>query len=307
MNISAGSTEVIKHNLDINSNYVALPITTEFISITPAIAKDYLKRNTKNRNLSKMRVIGYSNEMKAGRWKVNGDCIRFDTNGELIDGQHRLHAIIESGCTIGYIVIMGLPVDSFETIDQNKPRTTGDVLSIDKIKNSNSIGAMSTVLVNAYVNKSFVFTRNRDGGRDGTNASKQELLQFVRLNGDILQDASLFSGKKQIKALFPPSVSGSLYVILSSISKSKSKDFFEKLSTGEGLYSGDPILALRERIFNEKSKGKRITKKMTFIWIIAAWNAICRGKTLRTIRVTSASENENFDGIEKAVKSIRFK
>jgi hypothetical protein len=65
--------------------------------VTPELAKQWLEANTHNRPLSEELVIAYMVDMLDGRWQYNGDAIRFDHTGRLIDGQHRLHACIEAG------------------------------------------------------------------------------------------------------------------------------------------------------------------------------------------------------------------
>lgn len=57
-------------------------------TITPKKAMEWLQRNVANRPMSHKRVLGYAQAILAGAWKVNGDCIRFNGNGDLIDGGH---------------------------------------------------------------------------------------------------------------------------------------------------------------------------------------------------------------------------
>lgn len=76
--------------------------------ITPRIAKTMLSHNTGNRPLRKAVVQRYATDMENGDWQDNGDPIRFDTNGRLIDGQHRLEAVILSDTPIDAWVLRGL-------------------------------------------------------------------------------------------------------------------------------------------------------------------------------------------------------
>jgi len=87
-----------------------MDITQE--KITPDMAQEYLKFNTENyRSLSKDRVISYASDMKNGRWQFNGESIKFSENGQLIDGQHRLQAIIRAGVPVDMLVIRGVKDD----------------------------------------------------------------------------------------------------------------------------------------------------------------------------------------------------
>lgn len=89
--------------------------------ITPRIAKTMLSHNTGNRPLRKAVVQRYATDMENGDWQDNGDPIRFDTNGRLIDGQHRLEAVILSDTPIDAWVLRGLKPETQKTMDQAAP------------------------------------------------------------------------------------------------------------------------------------------------------------------------------------------
>lgn len=71
-----------------------------FMQVTPEIAKRWLTRNPRNRVARPATVARYARDMAAGKWHLDGSPIRFDATGTLLDGQHRLAAIIESEATI---------------------------------------------------------------------------------------------------------------------------------------------------------------------------------------------------------------
>lgn len=85
--------------------------------ITPQLASQYLMSNTRNRSISKASVSAYAHDMINGRWLLNGDAIRFAQDGTLLDGQHRLQAIIEANVGVSMLVIHNLPAETFATID----------------------------------------------------------------------------------------------------------------------------------------------------------------------------------------------
>lgn len=98
--------------------------------ITPTIAATYLASNTDaNRRIRKAVVNRYCERLSRG-WKMTGDTIKFDATGRMIDGQHRLNAIIKSGITMETVVIRGLEPAVFVAIDTGSGRTIGNVLYI---------------------------------------------------------------------------------------------------------------------------------------------------------------------------------
>lgn len=93
-------------------------------TITPKKAKEWLeKRNTYNRAMRPSWVATLVGYIKAGKWKMTGDSIKFAKDGTLLDGQHRLAACVESGVAIQSLVVYGLEEDMYAWLDQGKPRT----------------------------------------------------------------------------------------------------------------------------------------------------------------------------------------
>lgn len=103
-------------------------ITVE--NITPAVAELYLAKNTHNRTLRPTKIGQYASDMQAGRWRWNGSTIVFGHSGQMDDGQHRCHAVIESGCTVRMLVVRGAELGAQETIDTGIGRKFQDVLKL---------------------------------------------------------------------------------------------------------------------------------------------------------------------------------
>jgi hypothetical protein len=110
-------------------------ITFTLETITPEVATVYLQHNDPmNRKLRRTSLADYSKSMTEGAWQVTHQAIAFDSAGKLIDGQHRLEAIVKTGVTCRIYVAR---YDSNETamklsIDRNARRTISDVLAMDK-------------------------------------------------------------------------------------------------------------------------------------------------------------------------------
>lgn len=98
--------------------------------ITPEIAIRYLAGNENNRKVSPGVVKQYCESVKRGEWRLNGESIKFDTDGNLLDGQHRLYAIIKAGIGVRTLVTRGLDREVFVTIDIGKKRTASDCLGM---------------------------------------------------------------------------------------------------------------------------------------------------------------------------------
>lgn len=125
-----------------------------FETITPDLAREYIKNNIdNNRTVSRRWVDGIADLMKRDQWKENGESIKFQkANGDgierLIDGQHRLHAILKLNKPVQMLVVRDLPATVFYTIDAGKKRTAADVLSIAGYKQSTTLAAATRLLCN---------------------------------------------------------------------------------------------------------------------------------------------------------------
>src|SRR5438876_1801624 len=111
-------------------------------TITPKKAQEYLEHNTTNRPLSQRTVRDFAQAMVRGEWRVTHQGIAFDTNGVLVDGQHRLAAIVEADVPVEMTVFTEVPVGAFDVLDTGKRRNAADVLAIEGEKSAVMLAAM---------------------------------------------------------------------------------------------------------------------------------------------------------------------
>jgi hypothetical protein len=100
------------------------------MAVTPDLATRWLEGNVHNRPLRQSTVERYARDMADGKWRLTHQGIAFDDSEQLIDGQHRLWAVVESKSTIEFLVTRGLDMSAQEYIDGGEKRTTTDVLSL---------------------------------------------------------------------------------------------------------------------------------------------------------------------------------
>src|SRR5262249_7313781 len=103
--------------------------------VTPAIARAWLKRNVCNRPLREPEVEDMRAAFERGEWELTHQGIAFDDHGDLIDGQHRLHAIAlqPEGFRCMMLVSRGLNrARVFPVVDKHQRRTLADSLGIDR-------------------------------------------------------------------------------------------------------------------------------------------------------------------------------
>ena len=98
--------------------------------IGPSEAKDLLQANNCNRSVRKNAVEQYAAEMQQGEWHLGCDAIGFDETGTLINGQHRLYAVIQSEKAFPFLVARGLPKKSRDSLDVGKKRQLHERITI---------------------------------------------------------------------------------------------------------------------------------------------------------------------------------
>jgi hypothetical protein len=100
------------------------------ILITPEMAKEMLKKNVSNRAIRKVVVKGYADDMLAGAWRTTHQGIAFNSNGDLVDGQHRLSAIVLANKPIEMLICTY--AENFgatnSPLDMHVKRTVSDIL-----------------------------------------------------------------------------------------------------------------------------------------------------------------------------------
>lgn len=122
-------------------------ITSSFEIITPEKARDYLGKNLNNyRSLNKSKVHAYAEDMRSGKWYVNGESISFGADGTLKNGQHRLNAIIEANKPIMCLVVRGVD-ENINMFDSGMTRTSGQIAKAEGYPMTNDgLGAVRILL-----------------------------------------------------------------------------------------------------------------------------------------------------------------
>jgi hypothetical protein len=105
-------------------------VDVEIIDLDPQFAQDLLNNTPeRQRNVRKALVDRYAADMLAGRWRATGEPIQLNPKMQLINGQHRCHALIKAGVTLSSVVIEILHDDrAFEALDQQAVRSLADVV-----------------------------------------------------------------------------------------------------------------------------------------------------------------------------------
>jgi hypothetical protein len=247
------------------------------MTITPEMARQWLAdTNRKNRPLSELKWMAYALDMLDGRWKYNGDAIRFGSDGVLLDGQHRLMACVEAGVAFESDVVFGLDPEVLDTIDIGEARTAGDIAHLEGVPNANGACALAQLLL---IHQSHGIHRM---GNPQLKPTKTQIIEAVKGNPRISQVAGKAAsfGRK----LVAPRITAFCYYVFSGQDQARANRFFEEFSFGANLAADNPTYHLRERLLaNRLSKSKLPTLEIIALFF-KAWIAYRDGRSVRHLR-----------------------
>lgn len=154
------------------------PTTEEWI--TPPLAREYLDSQFHNRNIRPAHVDNLAHDMSKGRWRLTHQGIAFAWDDEvkfwrLVDGQHRLLAIIKSGTTQKMKVTRGVPMPAIKDIDAGMIRTNAHYLQFEQRKHATLLSATATLLGQAEL----AWSKNYRLNSAGSKAMTREDLAII--------------------------------------------------------------------------------------------------------------------------------
>ena len=129
-----GLTLMQAHSVEELPNFSESQVKVSIETITPEEATAYLKANFKaNRDKIHSNINSWALDMKQGRWKLSTDCIAFDVEGRLINGQNRLSAVEKANTPIQFLVARNFPTESINVLDLGKKRMMHERITIGGI------------------------------------------------------------------------------------------------------------------------------------------------------------------------------
>ena len=245
-------------------------------TIDPATAERYLGRNFQNRNVRPTKVKQWAGAMRRAEWTLNGDAIRFDIFGNLIDGQHRLLACVEAGVPFMTLVVRGLPTRARNSIDVGAMRSPADHLREHGHNDSVGLAAALSYLHRLETNQL------KAVGQAWIAPTTEEMLALIERYPRVAESVRLMhviNGRLRI----PRGQMSALHSWFSAIDADDADAFFDSLKTGLNLSLGSPVYALRSWFENTKSE-KRVSPFMIYGVTVKAWNAYRRGEEMRLAR-----------------------
>lgn len=260
--------------------------SVDVIDVTPEQAKKWLANNTQNRALNRKRVAALATEMREGRWKLTHQGIAFGPTGVLLDGQHRLAAIVASGVAVKMLVTTGLD-DVFSCIDTGVIRTAAQMQSRDGRKSATHVvkGVRDCL---SWDHSGFEMSSDR--------WDNPAVLRACDIVGDRIERH--VKRATRLHALGSVGFFAAFSLVTAIGIPDKSQPFFAALEDGAGLAADDPRLVLRNRLLDPVlSRTHGCREWVRKVLMIRAWNAFAEDRRLTKLIAPREYRNEGWPGV----------
>lgn len=253
----------------------------EFAERIAVAARELLEANSENqRSVKRANLTKIENCIRDGLFVLNGETIIISETGKLLNGQHRIIAVINTGIGIWTVLVEGIPDSYFPTIDSGSSRSFKDVLKIR--------GDANAYHVSSSISRLAEYLKSPLSVGSGTVFSNQELFDVRATAPDIID--SVRSVKNSAGRIIPVSRAAWLHYLANQECPQKCAEFFEALGSGLMLTAESPIYQLRNRLQNDRT-GMAMPIREAMALLVKAWNAHASDKPMRVLRW---AESEQF-------------
>jgi hypothetical protein len=226
----------------------AAPLETVDIEmVTPEQAQEWLQGNVDNRRLREPRVLRHAKTLERGEWDLTGDALVFDAEGVLINGQHRLTAVVVTQIPARFVVLRGVPSKAQEVMDQGLSRNLADQLHRRGVPYTTAVAsALHWLYRMAYIEE----TGGVHYADPSLHPSLRQLLALFEENKSLVEEApSLNRLVYYCKVRAGPTLA--IKHRLLKIDREDAEVFFERWAEGTDLSKTNPIFKLREFCIND--------------------------------------------------------
>lgn len=243
---------------------------SELKLVTPAIAKEWLALAGRRRPLGKFTVARYADLMRRGQWAVTPDAIAFDVGGRLANGQHRLHAVIESNTEQWFQVVHGLSEDAVAAMDTGRRRQLSDTLAIKGVLHGTDVGREASALRHLLLLR-WTWSGRIKTWNDPRNMPSVE--DVAQLAGEVDLTWALSAGRAAERAIrISSAVLSALLHEFDELAPEDARRFADMLTTGEDLRVGNPISRLRNQVLQRAFSSRAVDRQWLAAVTIKAWN-----------------------------------
>jgi hypothetical protein len=247
--------------------------------ITPEIAKKLLEKNDHNRRLKIPVYLRYAEDIKNGRWKDNtAELIKISESGLLLDGQHRLKAVLVANQSVFFWVAYGLKDSVFDVLDTGAVRSSSDTFKVAQIKNANQIPSI--------INSFFILKKSyQKSVQKNEKLTNSQILEEYYKDADFWQYIFRMSSSwyESFSKIIPVSTIGAMFATFYHINKEDAIDFMNQLCKGSNI-KNPTIELLRKRLIQDRLSNAKISPTLKNVLIVKVWNFYRKNESVKVLK-----------------------
>lgn len=252
------------------------------VDVTPDMARDWLTSNHVNRNLKNGRVTQYARAMANGQWTLSNDAICIDTEGTLLNGQHRLNAVIQADVTVPMLVMTGVATEHMRHMDRGVPRSTSDTLRM--------MGETQTPPLAALLRVIWVYENSTLALMKSTIINDDEIIATLEAHPEA-RDSVRAAYRNRIDA--PPTPVAFVHWLIAQKNGAEVADMFiNQVATRANEPLRSPVHAVANRLAEARRERTRPSTVEYAYLLMKGWNYWATGKQVSKMSMTPKAGSE---------------
>ena len=240
------------------------------------MATKLLEANKLNRPLSQVHVDRIAKQITEDKWRFNGDTIKISVSFDVLDGQHRLWAVVIADIAVETVIIDGIEREAFSTIDTiRKPRSGADILSLCGLDRHRKNVATALAWLLRWQRGAFPAVRapkNRVENSDIEDAYAEHPAMV-----DAVERA------RRLRGVVSVSIAAFLFYVFSNKDHELAEKFVGALENPAGMAVSHPFFQYRTWLLQSKESPRQTDPVLVVAYAIKAWNAARKGQRPKNI------------------------
>lgn len=257
--------------------------TASLIFVAPDTAQRWLSKNDRNRRLNNETVSRYVRDMNNGDWEFTGEAVKFADDGRLLDGQHRLTALVEHGSPILMLVVRGLTQRAQDVMDTGRKRSASDMFVIADRENASLLAATVRLAV-AWKDGKITTSDSQFFGQISNSQ-----IRDMEANDPLIKWAVQVASRVRTDIPANPAAIAFAAWLMGYCDSTAAVQFLNSVAEMRTEGVGDPRFTLIKRLTVAKTNRERLTSVQQAFYIVKAWNAWRTGSTLKTIKASTSA------------------
>lgn len=265
-------------------------------NVTPAMARRWIEASEeiRQRSIRPTRVHKLEHAIRSGQWLTTHQGIALDPEGRILDGQHRLRAIVAADHAVRILVARDVDPAAFGVIDTGLSRSPADTLRIAGHSNAVILAAMVRAVI-AY--DQVVGERGSVWAEHDKAITSADILEYLE-DPEMARTAAaaIETGTRVGRAVSrygaATPLAAAFHILMTrptDVTPTVRAEFAERLVDGANLGTRSPILVLRR-------------------WLVADTGYVTLTHSVRrisTVAITIKAVNDYALGHERSVYAFK--